>query len=215
MEQVSNYEKLVEQWRHKFLEMDQRKVTETVPELKSSGEYLTIIHFGRCYGIHTITGQIVPMEDDKPVSINTKLNIYTLLGYATPRARILNQWVSFSELRDASPFKKAFQQSIVEPLAATFAGQTGAFERACEALEGIRLPSSGIGYQINAFDCMPMRFLLWDGDDEFPAQANVLFDKGATDFIHVESTVTVAIEGLFYLAEAAGLELKGPPFLSV
>lgn len=213
MEKISNYEKLVEQWRLKFLELNARKIVETVPGLKLAEGYLTIVHFGRRFGIRTDTGHILPMDDDRPVSIYTKLNIYTLIGYAAPGRRLKNEWVTFSELKDAAPFTKAFQQSIVMPLALTFEGKPGAYEKACEALGGIRLPGSGLSYQISAFDCIPMRFLFWDGDEEFPAQANVLFDRSATDFIHVESTVTIAGEGLYYLAEAAGLELKGSPLL--
>ena len=57
-----------------------------------------------------------------------------------------------------------------------------------------------------------MRYLFWDGDDEFPAQANILFDKNVVDFIHVESTVTIAMEGLYRLAEAAGLPVLGSAF---
>jgi hypothetical protein len=213
LEKTSNYEKLCEQWRLKFLEMNVRSLVDTVPGLELTEGYLTIVHFGRRFGLRTDTGHILALDDDRPVSIYTRLNIYTLLGYAAPGARIKNEWVTFSELKDAGPFAKAFQQSIVGPLALTFEGKPEAFEMACRALGGIRLPSSGLSYQISAFDCIPMRFLFWDGDEEFPAQANVLFDRSATDFIHVESTVTIAGEGLYYLAEAAGLELKGSPLL--
>ena len=57
-----------------------------------------------------------------------------------------------------------------------------------------------------------MQFLFWDGDDEFPAQANILYDASATDFIHVESTVTLASEGLFRLAQAACLPIRVETF---
>jgi hypothetical protein len=52
-----------------------------------------------------------------------------------------------------------------------------------------------------------MRFLFWEGDGEFPAQANILFDAGATDFTHSESIVSIAMVGLAQLAEEAGLPL--------
>lgn len=83
---------------------------------------------------------------------------------------------------------------------------------AFEKLGGKKIPFSDIGYQIDAFSCIPMRFLFWDEDDEFPAQANILFDKSATDFIHVESTVTIASVGIAMLTEAAGLMPSGSFF---
>ena len=47
---------------------------------------------------------------------------------------------------------------------------------------------------------------------EFSAQANILYDYSVTDYIHVESTVSLATEGILRLAETAGLELKGNIF---
>jgi hypothetical protein len=208
---MSNYEKLVEAWRLKFLEMDKERLLRILPELSLEGEYFALSHYRRRFGMHSATGHIVPLEDNAPVSSYTKLNIYTLFGYATPEARLTGDFVAFADLKDASPFKRAFDQSILHPLAQTFSGKEEDFARACERLGGRKLPGSGMKYEVDAFLCMPVRFLFWDGDEEFPAQANILFDRSATDFTHVESVVTVASEGMFYLAEAAGLELKGSP----
>ena len=57
-----------------------------------------------------------------------------------------------------------------------------------------------------------MQFLFWDGDEEFPAQSNILFDYSVTDYIHVESTVYLAVQGVTSLIEAADVERKGHMF---
>ena len=57
-----------------------------------------------------------------------------------------------------------------------------------------------------------MRFLFWEGDEEFPAQANLLFDRSATDYIHGESIVTLAAAGVHRLAKLAGLPLDRRAF---
>ena len=85
-------------------------------------------------------------------------------------------------------------------------------ENAFEKLNGVRLPQGDVVYQIDAFACEPMRFYFWDYDDEFEAQANILFDYSATDFNHVESAVSTAEMGVRRLAEVAGLPLKGITF---
>ena len=51
----------------------------------------------------------------------------------------------------------------------------------------------------------PIWLKIWFADEEFDASANLLFDAGASDFIHIESIVTIAGEGIRRLAEAAGL----------
>ena len=54
-------------------------------------------------------------------------------------------------------------------------------------LNGTELPQGDVGYQINAFACEPMRFYFWDRDEEFEAQANMLFDSEITEFMHEET----------------------------
>ena len=56
---------------------------------------------------------------------------------------------------------------------------------------------------------MKLDVLFWDGDDEFPAQANMLFDSNITDFMHEENVVGVASDAAAFLAEAAGLPAPG------
>ena len=75
---------------------------------------------------------------------------------------------------------------------------------------GMELAESG--FLLPAFDCIPVKLLFWDGDDEFPAQANVLFDRSATDFIHIESIVTIATEMLYQMADVAELPVRGDAF---
>ena len=76
--QQSNYDKLSETWREKFLQMDQEALMRKLPEIKAEGEYLTVLHFGRKYGIHRKDGYIKAMEDSRPISNGTRMNIYNL-----------------------------------------------------------------------------------------------------------------------------------------
>ena len=209
---MSNYAKLCQEWSEKFLQMNAKELMEKLPELKDEGDYLTLYLFARKLGIQKETGEIEAMEDDRLVSNNTKLNVYTLFGYCKEYAALTGRWVPFRDLRGASPFAPAFQKGILEPLAATFAGHAEELEQACIQLGGTKLEHGDVGYELKSFDCMPVRIFFWDEDEEFSAQANILFDYSATDFIHVESTVSIAMEALYRLAEVAGLELKGSTF---
>ena len=49
---VSNYEKLCESWRQKILGMDVQELLRKLPELRQEGDYLTLYHFGRKFGVH-------------------------------------------------------------------------------------------------------------------------------------------------------------------
>lgn len=208
----SNYEKCCEEWSGKIAAMDADELQKKLSELRREGEYLTIRHFGRKYGIRMEDGAILALEGSQPVFSNTKLDIYTLLWYSRPGACQSGEWVTFGQLKNARPFAPAFQKGTIQAYAATFSGHCEELRAAYRALGGRQIPHSDAGFEIEAFECIPMRYLFWDGDDEFPAQANILFDKNVVDFIHVESTVTIAMEGLYRLAEAAGLPVLGSAF---
>lgn len=209
---TNNYEKWCAEWGKRFLTMDQEQLLKRVPGLEQEGDCLTLSYFHQKYGIRRRTGEIVSFQSDEKPTAFTQLNLYTLLWYCKEGARFQGEWLPFRSLKDASPFGPAFQKSVIDVFAGTFSGHIKELESACLSLGGTKLPHSDAGYQIPAFACIPVQFLFWDGDDEFPAQANILFDRGAVDFIHVESLVTIASEGLALLAKAAGLTLTGNTF---
>lgn len=95
---------------------------------------------------------------------------------------------------------------------ATFSGHAKELREAFIKLGGKGLPQGDVGYEIKAFQCIPLRFFFWDRDEEFEAEGNILFDYSATDFNHVESAVSIADVGIKRLAEIAGLPLRGKNF---
>lgn len=209
---VNNYEKWCQEWQERFLTLDQEALLQKLPLLQVEGDYFTLSYFHKPYGIHKKTGEIVCFESQKPLTLFSKLNIYTLLWYCKDTARLQGEWLPFRSLKDASPFGPAFQKTVIDVFAATFAGHVEELNKACLAMGGKRLSHSDAGFELSAFACIPVQFLFWDGDEEFPAQANILFDKSATDFIHVESLVSIASEGLSLLAELSKLPLNGHTF---
>jgi hypothetical protein len=209
---TNNYLKACETWRQKILGMHIPELLDKLPELQCEEDYLTVKLFAKKFGMDLKTGVIVNLDDFSPAEIISQLNIYTFLWFSSPQARCTDLWVPFRELSGASPFAMAFEKNVLEPLAMTFSGQTEALSQAYETLGGTPLSHSDAGGLVKSFDSIPLKFLFWDGDDEFPAQANILYDRSATDFIHVESTVSLAMEGIERLAAVAGVAIKGPLF---
>lgn len=204
-----NYERLCAQWASELSTHPVEDLLRRVPELKDNGDgAYTICHFGRLYCYDHTTG-LLSAADGGYATVLQRLNIYTLLAYCQADARPTGRWVPFRDVPGAGPFAPAFQRGNLEPFATTFSGHSDALRQAALNLGGTLLPKGDVGFQLSAFECIPMQFYFWDGDDEFPAQANILFDSGVGSFIHVESTVTLASEALNRLAQAAHLPLCG------
>ena len=114
----------------------------------------------------------------------------------------------FRSVKRAYPFESAYRKSILEPLAKLFTG------RACRSCAtrsrrwGAEPMAQGdAGGKLAVIPGLPLAVLFWDGDDEFPAQVNMLFDANITDFMHEENVVTTASDAAMFLAEAAGLSV--------
>ena len=135
-ERISNYVKLCEEWAQRFLKMDQADLHKRVPELKEENGFLTIIHFGRRYGVSLEDGSIRSLDGQREPDTTEMLNIYTLLGYAKEGAFIMDKWVPFADLRNARPFAPAYQIGETDVFSATFSGHEKELREAFQKLDG-------------------------------------------------------------------------------
>ena len=181
-ERTSNYIKLCDEWAEKFLQMEKKELMNRLPELKEEDGYLKITHFGVPFGIRLDNGRIDRLDGRAKANATEMLNIYTLLGYAKEGAFFMNKWVPFADLRNARPFAPAYKVGETDVFGATFSGHEKELREAFGKLGGKELPQGDVGYEIRAFECMPMRFFFWERDEEFEAQGNILFDYSATRF---------------------------------
>ena len=203
-EKISNYELQCRQWQQRFLQMDHEALHQKLPFLEMDRDSIRLWHFGRYIAVSRTSGEMTCLTDGGPVPLNLRLNIFTLFWYSRPGAALTGRWVPFRELKGAAVFDPAFQKGTLEPFAADFSGKTGRLREAAGKLRGTELGKDR--YLFHAFECMPVQLLLWDGDEDFPARVNLLFDSGAVDFIHVESMVTVAGELFSQLSAVKGGE---------
>lgn len=202
---VNNYAKWRTDWQKRFLTMDIPSLIKKLPFLTLEQDRLLLPYFGQSCSIRLSDGVV-----EQPMSLMDEMNIYTMLWYSKAGAVQTGDWQPFEQLKDARAFGPAFRKGNLAPFAATFDGHADLLRQALIDFGGRPLPTGDVGYEIDVFPCIPMRVLFWDGDDEFPAQCNLLFDRSATDFIHVESIVSIASEALKHLAAKAGLPVRGP-----
>ena len=207
---VNNYDQWRVDWQKRFLSIDKAALLQRLPFLKIENDLMYVPYFNQVVSIRLQDGVMEPPEAWERLSLMDEMNVYTLLWYSKDGATQKDDWVSFEQLKDARPFGPAFRKGNLAPFAATFSGNADRLEQALTSFGGNILPTGDVGYQIDVFPCIPMQVLFWEGDDEFPSQCNLLFDRSATDFIHVESIVSIASEALKHLSDEAGLPVKGP-----
>jgi len=89
------------------------------------------------------------------------------------------EWIGFQELPDGAFYRRAFQGYSGDRLAADLGGDIDRFRRAAEALRGEPLSIGDASYAFRVLPHVPFAVVWWDGDEELPANATVLFDRVA------------------------------------
>jgi hypothetical protein len=137
------------------------------------------------YTVHTVSG------DKAPTMIQALVTAYLLSASGVPRA---GNWIAFRELPGGMFYHQAFSGYTGGLLVRTLGDDLDAFKRGSTAIGGTRL--TGFGDAAYEFQVLPriwVSVVYWLGDDEdgFPPQANVLFDRAASEYMIVDGLAII------------------------
>ncbi|MGI6095225.1 MAG: DUF3786 domain-containing protein [Lachnospiraceae bacterium] len=201
-----NYEKVKASWREKAVTWDYQERYQALGFEGYNEELLPVRYYGVLYYLNPHTGEITESgHPEAELSFDTSMAIYHVFYYSKPHPLPSGIWVPLREVKRAAPFERAFIQHTLQPFADSFSGKTDLLREAGKKLEFTSLSHSDAGFEAEVFPGLFIRFLFWDGDEEFPAQANVLFDANITDYVHEETAIMIGGDGLKRLLKAAGL----------
>jgi hypothetical protein len=105
-----------------------------------------------------------------------------------------NTWISFLELPDGPHHFVPFQKEAMEPLAQAYGGDLATFTRLSIALGGQPLNMADQGFSLQVLPKLTLAFAVWEGDEEFPSKANILFDAVAPQYLSTASLWVLGIE---------------------
>jgi hypothetical protein len=116
-------------------------------------------------------------------SVAIALIHYLLKADGTPPA---DRWLAFRELPDGMFYAQAFAGHEEAILAERFGQDLAAFRAAGAALSGYPLDLADASVRFQALPRLALAVLLWEGDEEFPARARILFDAHAGHYLPTE-----------------------------
>jgi len=90
-----------------------------------------------------------------------------------------NSWVSFMQLPDGPHHHTPFVLEAAAPLAEHFGDNIDAFKQRAAMFGAVETGMGDCGVIVPVFPHVPLAVLLWLGDEEFPANASILFDVTA------------------------------------
>jgi hypothetical protein len=113
---------------------------------------------------------------DKEVPVQEQILILHYL-MSDSLGRSTGNWVSYREIPGASFYFSAFTKRAVDPLKKVFGEDIPGLVKASKHLQGSPIDIGDAGFEYSLFPRVPIRIILWKGDDEFPSEANILFDE--------------------------------------
>ena len=119
-------------------------------------------------------------SNDKPVVEDLHPYFYLMvLVYLTEAKDIkpTHTWVSEKDLKGGSTFFRGPHGLQVEELINLFGKAPEAFLKGGKKLGGSEILYGDKGFALEVFPKVPLAYILWKGDAEFPPKISVLFDS--------------------------------------
>jgi len=102
---------------------------------------------------------------------------------ATPAS---SRWIGFQELPDGAFYVKAFRSYTSDVLVSGLNGDTDAFRQAVDRFGSEPFSLGDAAASFRALPAISLAVVWWAGDDEFPANASVLFDRAAARALPID-----------------------------
>ena len=101
------------------------------------------------------------------------------------------QWKTFREMPWGELYIKPYTGRVLTRAAFTFGTRIAAFRAACEKLGAAPVSHGDAGYQFALVPGYFMQILAWEGDDEFPPNAQILYSDNFAEGFAAEDRVIV------------------------
>jgi len=101
------------------------------------------------------------------------------------------QFLPYREMPWGEVYLKPFTGRVLNRAAFTFGVRLGAFERAMAQTPAIRLDKGDASYQLEVMPGYDVRLIVWEGDDEFPPNSQLLFSDNFPQAFSAEDRTVV------------------------
>jgi hypothetical protein len=135
------------------------------------------------------TAQHAAESQQAEITVHILLLHYLLTADGTPMG---GEWIAFRKLPGGIGYDAAYRGRANNRLARAFGADQAAFENAAKAMGGERLSYGDSSFLFRALPRVWLAVVLNLADDEFPADASVLFDSAAEHYLPTEDLAVLA-----------------------
>ena len=152
-----------------FAQAEAAEISARLPHSGFDGAAFHVTLLGTEY---TLTHPQFTCAPAAPLPVQTFLLRYLLEGKELPWH---GTWKTFREMPWGELYIKPYTGRVLTRAAFTFGTRLDAFRRGAEALGAKAISHGDAGYEFQFLGQYRMQLMAWEGDDEFPPNAQVLY----------------------------------------
>ena len=188
--QVENHKEEVPfaHYEGKFAALDPQDVAARLAGVKWDGQEFVVKLLNREFAISHPAYAIRALDGGKlpPLPTQTFLLRYLLEGKDVAS---MGTWKTFREMPWGEMYIKPYTGRVLTRAAFTFGTRVAAFRAAAEKMGAVPLKHGDAGFQFDLIDGYQMQILVWEGDDEFPPNTQVLYSDNFAEGFAAEDRV--------------------------
>ena len=183
----NNKEELpLEYYLAKFREGDPQEMADRCA-LPFDGERFTIRLMGDTFTVshpdYDIQGDRAPTNPERILFLR-----YLLDGRSTPPT---GAFLTYREFPWGEVFLQQFTGRCIKRFAFSYNGKAELLARIMERLPAHPVKMGDVGYELELMEGLSLQLILWQGDDEFPPNAQILFSENFRDAFTAEDMANI------------------------
>ncbi len=169
-----------ETYKARFTEADPELLSAVsgVPYDSDTGKF-TVRLMNKTYTIHHPDFEVECLDQDGTYAplLTDMASKILLVRYLLESKKVpfRGSFYAYADMPWGNHYNQVFQGRCVKRLAFSFGFQLEKFCRVMESVGGMRLSVGDAGYEFAFLDDLKLQFILWEGDEEFPPSAQILF----------------------------------------
>ena len=175
-------------YEEKFRELSPASAVERLQDVKWDGKEFYVNLLGREYAIshpdyalRVLDGSPLP-----PLPVQTFLLRYLM---ESKTVAWMGQWKTFREMPWGELYIKPYTGRVLTRAAFTFGTRVAAFKTACEKMGATAVEHGDAGYRFDLIGPYSIQILVWEGDEEFPPNAQVIYTDNFAEGFAAEDRV--------------------------
>jgi hypothetical protein len=153
------------------------------------GEKITISFFSEPYHLQFPQVEFYS-PSKKVVSLVTRILLLHYLIHADGYS-LTGKWVAYKDIPGGLLYADVFERRVTEPLQRKFGKSAKWFKETGVQSGGEPVEVGDASFILRAFPYVPLQYVLWEGDEEFPPSVQLLFDASVDHYLTLEDIVVL------------------------